>query len=127
MIRLVSLSAFILSGFVADVRANDEIEYAAGDVFRDCDDCPEMVVVPAGEFMMGARPYDKLVKLPYHKREIEVSFAIGKFEVTYSQYLECYESKGCSKKPYPFGWGGKTHPVSALTWVEAIEYTQWPR
>src|SRR5688572_4556960 len=26
----------------------------AGDVFRDCADCPEMVVIPAGTFMMGS-------------------------------------------------------------------------
>ena len=28
--------------------------YEPGSVFRDCDECPEMVVVPAGEFMMGS-------------------------------------------------------------------------
>ena len=27
---------------------------AAGDSFADCDICPEMVVIPAGEFMMGS-------------------------------------------------------------------------
>src|SRR5215510_11945817 len=27
---------------------------APGSVFRDCPDCPEMVVVPAGSFMMGS-------------------------------------------------------------------------
>ena len=25
-----------------------------GNVFKDCDVCPEMVVVPAGNFMMGS-------------------------------------------------------------------------
>ena len=29
---------------------------AAGTVFRDCPECPEMVVVPAGEFKMGSPP-----------------------------------------------------------------------
>lgn len=25
-----------------------------GDVFQDCKDCPEMVVLPAGSYLMGA-------------------------------------------------------------------------
>ena len=28
------------------------------DVFRECDDCPEMIVMPLGSFMMGAKPED---------------------------------------------------------------------
>ena len=31
----------------------------AKDGFRDCADCPEMIVVPAGEFMMGSPPSEK--------------------------------------------------------------------
>ena len=27
-----------------------------GAVFKDCDDCPEMVVIPAGSFLMGSPP-----------------------------------------------------------------------
>ena len=30
--------------------------YKPGDIFQDCDVCPEMVVLPAGEFMMGSPP-----------------------------------------------------------------------
>jgi len=29
-----------------------------GETFRDCDNCPEMIVVPAGSFMMGSGPGD---------------------------------------------------------------------
>jgi hypothetical protein len=34
-------------------------EYKVGETFKDCDDCPEMVVVPAGEFTMGSPPDEK--------------------------------------------------------------------
>ncbi len=30
-----------------------------GDTFKDCDVCPEMVVIPAGQFMMGSPPYEE--------------------------------------------------------------------
>jgi formylglycine-generating enzyme required for sulfatase activity len=32
---------------------------AAGSVFRDCPDCPEMVVIPAGSFTMGSSAEEK--------------------------------------------------------------------
>jgi len=32
---------------------------APGTVFRDCHECPEMVVVPAGSFTMGSSPQEK--------------------------------------------------------------------
>jgi formylglycine-generating enzyme required for sulfatase activity len=111
------------------VTAEDNKKHKVGDTFKDCEECPEMVVVPAGSFMMGARPYDKMTKkdveLPYHKQEIGNEFAIGKFEVTYSQYLACYEAGGCSQGPYPFGWGGDTQPLSGISWEQAKEYTDW--
>ena len=71
-----------------------------GSVFKDCDDCPEMVVIPAGSFMMGSPPDPeqdpfsnaKPVKAgdetekPQHLVAIQ-SFAIGKYEVTQEQWF----------------------------------------
>src|SRR5438105_14697940 len=34
-------------------------ERAPGTVFRDCPDCPEMVVIPAGNFTMGSSASEK--------------------------------------------------------------------
>lgn len=58
-------------------------------IFRDCPSCPEMVALPAGRFMMGS-PADDPVRsrvegLP-RRVEIPKPFAIGRFEVTISQY-----------------------------------------
>jgi formylglycine-generating enzyme required for sulfatase activity len=58
-------------------------------VFRDCPSCPEMVALPAGHFMMGS-PADDPVRLRVEglPRQVEIPkpFAIGRFEVTISQY-----------------------------------------
>ncbi|HWO37718.1 MAG TPA: winged helix-turn-helix domain-containing protein, partial [Candidatus Acidoferrum sp.] len=53
--------------------------------FRDCGDCPEMVALPAGEFMMGSpeseRGHLDVEGLP-RPVVIPKAIAIGKFEVT---------------------------------------------
>jgi formylglycine-generating enzyme required for sulfatase activity len=59
------------------------------DVFNECDRCPEMVVVPAGEFIMGS-PKDEEDRLsdegPQHAVTIARPFAVGKFHVTVDQF-----------------------------------------
>ena len=37
-------------------KANQPQAVNPGAVFKDCDDCPEMVVIPAGGFLMGSPP-----------------------------------------------------------------------
>src|SRR5437016_913406 len=39
-----------------DVALSEERTVQPGQTFRDCADCPEMVVVPAGKFQMGSSP-----------------------------------------------------------------------
>jgi len=52
--------------------------------FKDCSDCPEMIVIPAGTFRMGSpagekgRPADGR-EGPQHNVTIKYSFAVGKF------------------------------------------------
>lgn len=55
------------------------------NVLKDCPDCPEMVVVPAGSFNMGSEHgYDD--ELPIHGVTFSQPFAIGKTEVTQAQW-----------------------------------------
>lgn len=99
------------------------------ETFRECAAvCPEMVVVPAGEFQMGS-PEDETGGFdnegPLHKVTIAKPFAVGKFEVTWEEYEACVAMKGCDK---PFGDGGFLRgrkPVINVSRDEAKAYVAW--
>ena len=76
-----------------------------GRIFRNCPDCPEMVVVPAGEFIMGSNENDG--EKPPHKVSIQRPFAASKYEVTFGEWDECVAGGGCASNPRPSeaGWG----------------------
>ncbi len=61
----------------------------AGDVFRDCSDCPEMVVIPAGRFLMGS-PNEETGRRdaegPQHQVTIAAKYALGKHEVSVAEF-----------------------------------------
>ena len=90
-----------------------------GDTFRDCPDCPEMVVVPAGEFMMGSPPneIEAAVKaayageMPQHRVAIGKPFAIGKYEISFKEFDACVDAVVCKVRPYDQGWGRWSRPV----------------
>jgi DNA-binding winged helix-turn-helix (wHTH) protein len=57
--------------------------------FKDCDDCPEMVVLPRGEFVMGSPVYEfgrKTYEAAARHVTIVKPFAIGRFEITVEQF-----------------------------------------
>ena len=61
------------------------------DGFRDCDVCPEMVVIPAGSFMMGGLGYVYAGQIhddegPIHRVTIERPFGMGVYEVTFDEW-----------------------------------------
>ena len=57
------------------------IKPGSEDSFRDCADCPEMVVIPAGSFMMGSPKSEpqRSNEAPQHRVNIAKPFAVGKF------------------------------------------------
>src|SRR5690606_6566377 len=66
-----------------------------GEVFRDCPDCPEMVVIPGGSFTMGSTAdevqgyplADIRVQLEGPQRVVNIKqFAVGKFNITRGQW-----------------------------------------
>jgi formylglycine-generating enzyme required for sulfatase activity len=119
-------------------------------VFQDCADCPKMVVIPSGSFVMGFdggeadRPEG-----PPHAVTITRRFAIGKFEVTHAQYASFVRATGhesalgCNSWDVPTGtyferkqasWRAphaagvvpaNDHPVVCVSWLDAVAYTQW--
>ncbi|MGH6815163.1 MAG: SUMF1/EgtB/PvdO family nonheme iron enzyme [Hyphomicrobiaceae bacterium] len=98
------------------------------DTFKDCDTCPEMVVVPAGEFLMGSpdnEPERDANEGPQHKVTIAKSFAVGKFEVTFAEWNTCVAAGGCKHTPNDYGWGRGRQPAINVSWNDAKEYIAW--
>ncbi len=100
-----------------------------GEVFQDCDVCPELVVVPAGSFMMGSDsteegrvdPYES----PQHRVVISSAFAVGVYEITVDQWSACVQGGGCPEDgaPYEKDSGGGM-PVD-VEWDHAWQYADW--
>ena len=85
-----SLHAFVGAMAMAlNVLAAHADDLRPGQVFQDCDECPEMVVIPAGIFEMGtpasAEPGNDSAR-PLHTVSIMKAFALGKTEVTKRQW-----------------------------------------
>jgi formylglycine-generating enzyme required for sulfatase activity len=92
-----------------------------GHTFRDCPNCPEMVVIPAGEFMMGFNdgPTDEKA---VHKVRIAKSFAVGKYAVTSAEWDACVANGGCAHKPTD-AWGRDRRSVIYVSWDDAPNNT----
>lgn len=95
-------------------------------VFKDCDVCPEMVVVPAGKFLIGS-PSDEHGRRTDEGPQKELSlseFAIGKYEVTFAEYDAFVEATG-GKSPSDSGSGRGNKPVVNVSLQDAVAYVTW--
>ena len=102
---------------------------ATGDRFRDCADCPEMVVIPAGSFLMGS-PSGEAGRFddegPAHRVTISEPFAVGVYEVTFDEWDACVADGGCGgRRPGDEGWGRGRRPVVNVSWRDAQSYVSW--
>ena len=99
-----------------------------GTAFQDCSECPEVVIIPSGEFMMGS-PANEASREddegPIHRVTIPAAFAVGKHEVTFDEWDACVGAGGCSHKPKDMGWGRGRRPVVNVGWNDAQEYMAW--
>ena len=121
-----TLRRYIAANFTPYVRTPEaERALKPGDTFRECaKDCPEMVVVPAGEFWMGSpdgEGHDP--EYPRHKVKTAKPFAVGKFEVTWDDWEACVAMRGCDGTPISdSGWGKGRLPVINVSWDQAKAY-----
>jgi formylglycine-generating enzyme required for sulfatase activity len=110
------------------VTAAEERALKSGDRFKECDECPEMVVVPAGGFMMGSPPGEagrSDSEGPQHRVTIAKAFAVGKLEVTFTEWDACVASGGCSHRPDD-KWGRGNQPVINVSWNDITrQYLPW--
>ena len=99
--------------------------WRAGEAFRDCPGCPELVVVPAGTFTMGCVSGRGCFDDELPAREVSVaSFALSRFEVTFEEYARFTVATG-RRQPSDWGWGGGDRPVSGVSWEDAAAYARW--
>lgn len=105
-----------------------------GQEFDDCNGagwCPRMIVIPAGEFLMGS-PENEAGRTADEGPQRRVTirqFAVGKYEVTFDQWAECVSRGGCASNSNPpdEGWGRGTRPVIHVTGYQIEEYVRWLR
>jgi formylglycine-generating enzyme required for sulfatase activity len=119
--------------------------------FKDCADCPEMVALSPGEFMMGSPESEFERREPEGRPRrvvIATRFAIGKFEITMDQFSAFVAESGmavgeqCRKIVGLSGssarWGApeasfrqpgfevtSKHPVVCISWHDAQAYVAW--
>ena len=101
------------------------------DVFRECDKCPEMVVVPKGSFLMGSPESEAQrgdEEGPQHQVTFARQFAAGRFAVTFEEWDACVADGGCDAyRPRDQGWGRGLEPVINVSWTDARAYVEWLR
>ena len=91
----------------------------AGETFQDCANCPEMVVVPAGSFMMGSpssEPWRWEAEGPQHHVIIAYDFAVSKFPITRNEYGALAKYLGAD-----FPQTGRD-PAVNISWEDAKAY-----
>ncbi|MGI9333222.1 MAG: bifunctional serine/threonine-protein kinase/formylglycine-generating enzyme family protein, partial [Gammaproteobacteria bacterium] len=98
--------------------------------FRDAESSgepgPEMVVVPPGEFRMGAIGESGLAPGLRSVRLLRIgkSFAIGRHEITFEEY-DRFAHATRRRLPYDRGWGRADRPVISVSWNDATAYARW--
>jgi formylglycine-generating enzyme required for sulfatase activity len=118
--------------------------------FKDCETCPEMVVVPAGRFTMGSPKNDQGREPQYKDSEdqravrIDKPFAVSHFAVTRGEFALFVEATGHTMEGgcYAYASGEWTsqsdrnwrlpgfdqtsrHPVVCVNWRDAKAYAAW--
>ncbi len=110
--------------------------------FKECRNCPEMKVLPAGTFTIGSPADEPLRRENEPQREITIArtFAIATTSVTWDQWEACVRDRWCDGiavdialragpdgKPNPDykDWGRGTRPVSGVSWYDAQTFVGW--
>jgi gamma-glutamyl hercynylcysteine S-oxide synthase len=130
--------SFLLALFATGAAAHREVCAAVADEKPAHD----MVLVPAGEFLMGTSPEEaQRLAQEYHvhptlflgespQRKVSVrAFWIDRCPVTNAQYKRFIDA---TNRHPPYGWKGREfppgvgeHPVTCVGWQDADAYAQW--
>jgi sulfatase modifying factor 1 len=127
----------------------------AGETFKDCPDCPKMVMVPAGTFLMGSAEAETIreqmpvknaiSERPQHQVSITQPFALGQYAVTRGEFAAFvldtgHDPSGCyveqdGKVVVEEKWSWRNpgfeqtdqHPVVCVSHDDANRYAAWLR
>jgi formylglycine-generating enzyme required for sulfatase activity len=99
------------------------------DTFKECANCPEMIVVPAGSFTMGSPANEQgrhSDESPQHTVTFARQFAVGEFALTFDEWDACVADGGCSDyEPSDKSWGRGRRPVINVSRDNATAYLAW--
>jgi formylglycine-generating enzyme required for sulfatase activity/class 3 adenylate cyclase len=112
----------------APAAAAPETRIQPGQTLRDCEACPELIVIPEGSFTMGSpesEPDRFATEGPQHAVSVPM-FAMGKYEITFAEWDACLAGGGCKGfSPNDRGWGRGRRPVIGVSWQEAQAFVDW--
>ncbi|ACT59479.1 SUMF1/EgtB/PvdO family nonheme iron enzyme [Hirschia baltica] len=93
---------------------------------QDCAECPQLVVIPEGRFVMGDMSGNAQEdRIPVRKVIFNQAFALASFETTFAEWDACVDDGKCRPIENDMGWGRGNRPVIGTSWHDAKQYTQW--
>jgi formylglycine-generating enzyme required for sulfatase activity len=158
MLRYFTATSIIVFGFLTmntaqaqeqrPLSQTQERDLQPRSAFKECEGCPEMIVVPPGDFLMGARKGEEtFADTPQHPVRISAAFAVSKTEVTVEQYAAfvrdtghelaapCRSTvdllNGFADRDRKLSWRDpgfsqqRSSPVTCVSWHDAKAYVNW--
>ena len=137
-----------LSGRLSGAREREADSHRVGRRFRDCAECPEMVVVPSGSFTMGSPSSEdsRDNEGPHHRVNIGYPLAVGVYEVTRREFSRFVSDTGYNAGNSCYVWNSSSnkwenrsgiswrnpdytqadsHPVVCVSGKDAQSYVRW--